>query len=107
MTVEDVIDGLLLVGFLAFPPYLLYWAIHHLGRRAYRRLWIGLLGFVGWCAATVGFFLFPMLSCMGGHCAGKVSPYLEFSIAYAATTLALIGVLHWLRAGRQPVSGKN
>jgi hypothetical protein len=101
--IEDVIDALSLVGLLGFPPYLLYWAIDQIGQRAFNRLWIGAAGIAGWCLATIAFLVYPMMTCMGGHCAGKVSPFLEFSIAYAASSVALVGALFWLRKPRPPL----
>jgi hypothetical protein len=39
-----------------------------------------------------------MLQCMGGHCAGRVSPFLELALAYAGSSTALILVMHGQRA---------
>lgn len=53
-------------------------------------------------AVTDGFtyfcFIRLMLGCMGGGCADKVSPFLEFAILYAFSSAALISSMHWGRA---------
>ena len=95
---QEIIDGLTLAGLLGFPGYSAYWFPYHLRGERRRRLWLGFVAFLIWCAATYFCFLRLMLACMGGNCAGKVSPFLEFAIAYAASTALLIGLMHWYRA---------
>jgi hypothetical protein len=95
---ENVIDAFTLAGLLSFPAYSVYWFLYHLRSQRRRRLWAGIAAFVLWCVATYVCFLRLMLGCMGGHCAGKVSPFLEFAILYAVSAVALIGLLHWYRA---------
>jgi len=97
----DIIDGLTLVGLLSFPAYSLYWVPYHLRRARRRRLWVGLAAFLLWCVATYLCFLRPMLQCMGGHCAGRVSPFLELALAYAGSSAALILLMHGNRARRR------
>jgi hypothetical protein len=97
---SDVIDGLTLVGLLSFPAYSLYWVPYQL-RAARRRLWVGLVAFLLWCAATYVCFLWPMLQCLGGHCGERVSPFLELGLAYAGASAALILLMHWQRGKRR------
>ena len=94
---NDVIDLFVLVGLLSFPAYFVYWVRHHFrgGRR--RRLWVGFAAFLIWCVATYYCFLRLMLQCMGGHCADRVSPFLELAILYAVSSAALILSMHRYR----------
>lgn len=96
---NDVIDGLVLFGLLSFPAYSAYWVRHQLRDRG-RRLWIGMLAFLVWCAATYFCFLRLMFGCMGGGCADRVSPFLEFAIVYAVTSAILIVSMHLCRTKR-------
>ena len=95
---NDLIDAFTLIGLLSFPAYLVYWVKHHLRREGWRRLWVGMVALLAWCAATYLCFLRLMFGCMGGGCAGKVSPFLEFAVLYAVSSGALILLLHRYRA---------
>jgi hypothetical protein len=95
---EVLIDVLTLIGLVSFPVYAVYWLWYHLGGERWRRFWVGGAGFFAWCAATYFCFLRLVFGCMGGHCAGKVSPFLEFAILYAVSSAALIVLMHWYRA---------
>ena len=95
---EEVIDGLTLTGLLSFPVYSVYWFLYHLRGERRRRLWVVVVAFLAWCASTYFCFLRLMLGCMGGHCAGKVSPFLELAIVYALSSGVLILSMHWSRA---------
>lgn len=106
MTANQIIDTFSLIGLFSFPPYLAYWAWLQIRARALRRLWWLLLALAAWLASTFFFLLLPMLSCMGGGCADKVSPFLQYAILYAASSLALILLLHWLR-GQTRNQGRN
>ena len=101
MSVDTFIDGFSLIGLLGFPPYLVYWIRIQIRARTARRLWWLLPALIAWLAATVFFLLLPMLACMGGGCAGKVSPFLQYAVLYAACTLALIMLLQWFRWTRR------
>jgi hypothetical protein len=95
---NELIDFFVLVGLLSFPAYSVYWVRYHLRGARRGRLWAGLPAFLGWCLATYVCFLRLMLQCMGGHCADQVSPFLEFAILYAATSIALILSMHRYRS---------
>jgi hypothetical protein len=95
---EKVIDSFTLVGLLSFPAYSVYWFGYHLRGERRRRLWIGIMALLLWCVATYFCFLRLMFGCMGGHCAGKVSPFLEFAVIYAVSSVVLILLMHWYRA---------
>jgi hypothetical protein len=92
-----VIDIFTLIGLLSFPPYLLYWIVYHVRLRAWRRLWGALLAVFAWLIASTGFFIFPMLGCMGGGCAEKVSPFLQFAVLYAFSSATIVFLLHRFR----------
>jgi len=93
-----VIDTFTLIGLLSFPPYLLYWIVYHVRLRATRRLWRALIALVAWLIATAALFLLPMLACMAGGCAGKVSPFLQLAVLYAFSSVTIIFLMHWFRA---------
>jgi hypothetical protein len=95
---DEVIDVFVLIGLLSFPAYSLYWFGYHVRAERRGRLWVAFVAFVVWCLATYFCFLRLMLQCMGGHCAGKVSPFLELAVLYAASSLALILSMHRYRA---------
>jgi hypothetical protein len=95
---ENIIDSFTLAGLLGFPAYSLYWFGYHLRGERRRRLWVGAGAFLVWCLATYFCFLRVMLGCMGGHCGGKVSPFLELAITYALASAVLIFLMHWYRA---------
>jgi len=92
-----VIDIFTLIGLLSFPPYLLYWIAYHVHLRAWRRLWGALLAVFAWLSATIALFIFPMLGCMGGGCAEKVSPFLQFAVLYAFSSATIVFLLHRFR----------
>lgn len=91
-------DGLTLVGLLPLPAYSVYWLRYHLRGERWRRLWLGGLALLAWGVATYVCFIRLVLGCLGGGCADKVSPFLEFSIIYAVSSTLLIFLLHWYRA---------
>jgi hypothetical protein len=95
---DEVIDGFILIGLLSFPAYSVYWVRYHLRGERWRRLWVGMLAFLLWCAATYFCFLRLMLGCMGGGCAEKVSPFLEFAVLYAFSSAVLVFLMHRYRA---------
>jgi len=95
---NEVIDTFVLIGLLSLPAYSVYWVRYHLRGDRRGRLWVGLVAFLAWCVATYFCFLRLMLQCMGGHCADKVSPFLEFAILYAASSVVLILSMHRYRA---------
>ena len=95
---DALIDSFILIGLLSFPAYSVYWVWYHLRGERWRRLWVGMAGLLVWCVATYFCFLRLMFACMGGHCAGKVSPFLEFAILYAISSAVLILLMHWYRA---------
>ena len=95
---EELIDGFTLAGLLSFPAYSVYWFLYHLRGERRRRLWVGIVAFLIWCATTYFCLLRLMLGCMGGHCAGQISPFLEFAIVYAVSSAVLILLMHWYRA---------
>jgi len=95
---ENVIGAFTLIGLFSFPAYALYWLISQLRAGARPPLWLGAAAFLAWCVATYVCFLRLMIGCMGGHCGGRVSPFLEFSILYAVSSGALILVLSRWRA---------
>jgi hypothetical protein len=92
-----VIDMLALTGLLAFPIYALYWVARRLRMHARRRLWLVIPAFLAWATATFFCLLLPMLGCMGGGCAGRVSPFLELALLHAVTSVVLILLLHRYR----------
>jgi hypothetical protein len=98
--VTELIDVFTLIGLFSFPAYAIYWLRYHIAAARRHRLWLMPVAFVVWCAATWYCFLRLMTWCLGGNCAGKVSPFLEFAMLYAATSAALILVLHQYRAMR-------
>jgi hypothetical protein len=100
ITHVEVTDGLTLIGLLAFPGYLVYWVPYHLRSERRRRLWVLAPALLAWCAATYFCFIRLMLWCMGGGCADKVSPFLEFAILYAFSSAALISLMHWGRISK-------
>lgn len=95
---DNVIDGFTMIGLFGFPPYWVYWIGYHLRRERRRRLWLGMPALLAWCAATYFCFLRLMIGCMGGGCADKVSPFLEYAIIYAFSSIVLILMLRALRA---------
>lgn len=95
---RQITDGFILIGLLAFPGYLVYWVHYHVRRERRRRLWVLAPALLAWCAATYFCFIRLMLWCMGGGCADKVSPFLEFAILYAFSSAVLISLMHWGRA---------
>jgi hypothetical protein len=95
---NNVIDAFVATGLVSFPLYLGYWIVFQVRRRTARRLWAGLAAFAIWCAATWFCFIRLMIQCMAGGCAEKVSPFLEYAILYAVTSVVLIGLMHRLRA---------
>jgi hypothetical protein len=97
---DDVIGALTLFGLFSFPSYALYWLISQLRAGVRPRLWIGAAASFAWTVATWVCFLRLMIGCLGGHCGGRVSPFLEFSILYAVSSAALILVLSRWRARR-------
>ena len=99
---ESLTDALTLVGLLGFPAYAVYWFRYHLGAERRPRLWIGIAAFLAWCVATYVCFLRLMLGCLGGNCAGKVSPFLEFAILYAVSSA---GLIMWMHRSRAPYAG--
>jgi hypothetical protein len=101
---EKLIDAITLLGLLGFPAYALYWFSYHFSRARAKRLWAGFAAGAAWLAATGLCFILPMLGCMGGGCAGKVSPFLELAITYVIVTGVIIGVLHRFRL-REPAAG--
>jgi hypothetical protein len=102
LTHVEVIDGFTLFGLLAFPGYLMYWVGYHLRSARRRRLWVLAPALLAWFAATYFCFIRLMLGCMGGGCADKVSPFLEFAILYAFSSAVLISFMHWGRAKASP-----
>jgi hypothetical protein len=92
MGYEDITDSFILIGLLSFPAYSVYRVGYHLRQKRRHRLWVGIVAFLAWCVATYVCFLRLKLACMGGHCAGKVSPFLEFAILYAFSAAAIIPV---------------
>jgi hypothetical protein len=98
LTHTEVIDSFILIGLLVFPGYLVYWVAYHRRRERRRRLWMLAPALLAWCAATYFCFIRLMLWCMGGNCADKVSPFLEFSILYAVSSAGLVSLMHWGRA---------
>jgi hypothetical protein len=99
--ISDITDGLVLIGMLAFPAYSLYWFPYQLRSERRQRLRIGIWAFLAWCLATYVCFVRLMLGCIGGHCAGRVSPFLEFAVVYALVTVGLIWWMHRSRAARR------
>ena len=95
---EGVIDGLILTGLLSFPLYSVYWFGYHFRGTRRHRLWVGIVALLVWCAATYFCFLRLLLGCLGGHCEGKVSPFLELAVVYAVSSAILILLMHWYRA---------
>ena len=93
-------DAFALFALFSFPAYSIYWVRYHLAAQRRHRLWALPVAFVVWCAATWYCFLRLMTWCLGGNCAGKVSPFLEFAILYAGVSAALILMLHQYRAAR-------
>src|SRR5688572_16464727 len=100
---DRIIDSFTLVGLLGFPAYFVYWVVYHLRAEGRRRLWIGMAAFVAWCVATYVCFLRLMLGCMGGNCAGRVSPFLEFAVLYAVSSAMLILLMHRHRLDVNPM----
>ena len=98
ITHVEVTDGFTLIGLLTFPGYLVYWVGYHFRSDRRRRLWVLAPAVVAWCAATYVCVIRLMLWCMGGGCADKVSPFLEFAILYAFSSAVLITLMHWARA---------
>lgn len=98
MAYTEIIDGFVLIGLLSFPAYSVYWVGYHLRGERWRHLWVGIVALLAWCVATYFCFLRLMFACMGGHCANKVSPFLEFAILYAFSSAALILLMHLYRA---------
>lgn len=94
---EEVIDGFLLLGLLGFPAYSVYWVRHQSRGEGWRRLWIGMLAFLAWCAATYFCFLRLLVGCLAGGCAGRTSPFLEFAVLYAVISGVLIVLMHRYR----------
>jgi hypothetical protein len=95
---ESLTDALTLIGLLTVPAYFLYWFLYHRSRRLTRRPWIGPAALLLWIVATYVCLVSPMIGCLGGHCGGRVSPFLELAIGYAATSVTLIVWLHRVRA---------
>jgi hypothetical protein len=91
---------LVLFGLLSFPAYSVYWVWHHARGEGRRQISVGVLGFLAWCVATYFCFIGPMLGCLGGGCADRVSPFLELAIVYALTSGALIVLMHRWRTRR-------
>jgi len=94
----DLISSLVLVGLLSFPAYSVYWVTRQLRGGGWRRLWIAMVAFLAWCVATYFCFIRPMLGCLGGGCADKVSPFLELAVVYIFSSAMLIVLMHWCRA---------
>jgi hypothetical protein len=95
---NEVIDGFTLIGLLSLPAYSVYWVRYHLRGEGWRRLWVGMAAFVAWCVATYFCFIRLIFWCLGGGCADRVSPFLEFAILYAFSSGVLILVMHRYRA---------
>lgn len=98
MSWGDVTDGFILIGLLAFPGYLAYWIPYHFRLRRRRRLWVLAPALLAWGAATWFCFVRPMLWCLGGGCADKVSPFLELATVYASSSAVLVSLLHRARS---------
>jgi len=96
--INVIIDVFVLIGLLSFPLYLLYWVGYHVQLRVWKRLWGGFASIVAWLLVTIGCFIVPMLSCAGGGCAEKVSPFLQLAVLYAFSSSILIYLLHRFRA---------
>ena len=97
MTASNAIDALTMFGFFGFPAYGIYWVSYQLRHRARHRLWVGVVAFLMWCAATVFWFLRPMSWCFGGGCAGRVSPFLQYALLYALSSAMLMLAMHVFR----------
>ena len=95
--IHTYIDVLTAVGLLSLPCYLVYWVVYHVHFGAWRRLWGALAAVVAWVMASTAFLLIPMTGCMGGGCAEKLSPFLEFSVLYACSSAAIVLLLHLFR----------
>ena len=94
----QAIDVFTLIGLISFPAYAIYWVRYHLSGERRHRLWAVPVAFLVWCGATWYCFLRLMMWCLGGNCAGKVSPFLEFAMLYAAVSGGLILAMHQYRA---------
>ena len=96
-SVNAVIDAFTLVGLLSVPPYLVYWVVYHVRLRALHRLWGALAAFFAWLVATAALFILPMLACMAGGCAGRMSPFLQMAVLYAISSATIVFLLHRFR----------
>jgi hypothetical protein len=104
---DHAIGAFTLLGLFSFPAYALYWLLSQLRAGARPRLWLAAAAFFAWGVATYVCFLRLVIGCLGGHCGGRVSPFLEFSILYAVSSAALILVLSRWRVRRAKPLGKH